>query len=173
MRKQSDKTGSGLFEFPDVDPLSSAAFGAFMSAMHIHRQVMAKLFAERGGHMGQAVCLRVLDAHDGISQRDLADILHLSRPTVTTMLQALEKGGVIVRKTDETDQRLTRVYLTDEGRQRAGELRAVIAAHINQTFGKMTADDRREIARLLGVLSENAARTLPTTAATSEEEPAR
>ena len=45
-------------------------------------------------------------------------MLHLSRPSVTAMLQALEKSGAIERRSDERDQRLTRVYLTDEGRGR-------------------------------------------------------
>jgi DNA-binding MarR family transcriptional regulator len=104
--------------------------------------------------------VRALAAHDGISQRDLAEMLHLSRPTVTTMLQRLEQHGVVERRTDLQDQRLTRVYLTPTGLGLAEQLRAVFAEHIRRTFGRMPEPDRQELERLLRILSENAAQAL-------------
>jgi MarR family transcriptional regulator, organic hydroperoxide resistance regulator len=148
------------FDFPEADPLATEAFRQFMRAMHLHRQAMARSFSENGRNMAQAGCLRLLSAHDGISQRDLAEELHLSRPTVTTMLQAVEKDGIIVRRPDELDQRLTRVYLTDEGRRLAGRLRSVVSGYVNATFGSLPEEDRRELARILGDLNENTSKAL-------------
>ena len=37
-------------------------------------------------------------------------------PTVTVSIQRLEKIGIIVRKQDEKDQRIGRIYLTEEGK---------------------------------------------------------
>ena len=58
----------------------------------------------------------VLTTNDGASQRELADVLHLARPTVTKMVQALERSGAVERRPAPGDQRLTRVYLTTSGR---------------------------------------------------------
>ncbi len=51
------------------------------------------------------------------------------------------------------DQRLTRVYLTAAGRRLEKEMRAVSAAHINETIATLPEADRRELARLLEALS--------------------
>ncbi len=94
-------------------PLPWRVFGALHRAMHGHRQLMARKLAERDVPPGQALCMRAVSHHDGITQRDLAEMLGLSRPTVTVMLQKLERAGLIERRADEADQRYTRIYLTD------------------------------------------------------------
>lgn len=143
-----------------VDPLSARVLQALRRTIHVHRQLMVKTLAERGTHPGEAVCLRLLAQHDGMSQRDLADTLHLSRPRVTTMLQALEKAGTVVRRSDETDQRLTRVYLTTQGHRLEEELRSLMVEFINRTIGTMTVADRSELERLLEELADNTSRAL-------------
>jgi DNA-binding MarR family transcriptional regulator len=144
----------------DVDPLSAEVFNAFRRTMHLSKQYLGRIMAEKGGHPGAAGVLRVLSAHDGITQRDLAEMLHLSRPTVTTMLQRLEQNGLLERWDDETDQRLTRIRLTDKGRAQAQEFQQSFAAYIRATTGTMSETDRRELARLLGVLADNTASAL-------------
>ncbi|MBP1706205.1 MAG: transcriptional regulator, MarR family [Chloroflexi bacterium] len=143
-----------------VDPLSYRVFQAFMRTLHLHRQLMARTLVEDGSHPGQAVCLRVLAAHDGMSQRDLGRALHLTPPTVTTMLQRMERAGIVERRPDETDQRLTRVRLTAEGRKLEERLRGIFARYISQALDSMTQDDRRELERLLSLLADNTARAL-------------
>jgi DNA-binding MarR family transcriptional regulator len=143
-----------------VDELSARVFRAFLGSLRLHRQLMVKTLTARGTHPGQAFCLRLLASNDGISQRDMAETLHLARPTITKMLQAMERGGMIERRTDPDDQRLTRVYLTDSGRTRERALRAVSAEYVEQTIGTLSEDDRRELARLLEQLSESIARAI-------------
>jgi DNA-binding MarR family transcriptional regulator len=147
-----------------ADELSARVFRAFLTALRLHRQLMIKTLASRGTHPGQAFCLRLLAASDGITQRDLAETLHLSRPTVTKMLQAMEKADMIERRPDPIDRRLTRVYLTDGGRDRELALRAVSAAYVAQTIGTLPEGDRRELARLLDELAESMTRAMATQA---------
>ncbi|HZL65308.1 MAG TPA: MarR family transcriptional regulator, partial [Thermoleophilia bacterium] len=109
-----------------VDDLSSHVFRAFLGTARMHMQLMMRTMAETGTHPGQAMCLRLLTVNDGISQRDLADVLNVARPTVTRMLQGMEKAGLIERRADEADQRLTRVFLTGAGR--AAEKQMGVAA---------------------------------------------
>jgi MarR family transcriptional repressor of mepA len=131
---------------------------------------MARLMAEKGGHPGAAAVLRVLSAHEGISQRDLAVTLHVSRPTVTAMLQKMEQAGLVERWDDEADHRLTRIRLTPEGRARSEELRSSFSDFVDATIGAMPEADRRELARLLDLLSDNAEAALLRTGASPVHE---
>lgn len=116
--------------------------------------------AEHGTHPGQAMCLRVLEGNDGITQRDVTDALQLARPTVSKMLKTMEQAGLVKRRPDPHDQRLVRVSLTSAGRRLASDLREVAAAHIGETIGALPERDLEELARLLEELSARIARVL-------------
>jgi MarR family transcriptional regulator, organic hydroperoxide resistance regulator len=143
-----------------VDELSARVFRALHATLRLHKQLMTKTLAAHGTHTGQAACLRSLADRDGITQRDLADSLHLSRPTVSKMLKGLEKAGAVQRRPDAADQRLTRVFLSEDGRALELELRGVSAGYVNETIGALSADDRRELARLLEELGASISRAL-------------
>ena len=143
-----------------VDPLSLQVFRAFKRSMVLNRHlVMARLSGE-DAHPAQAGCLLTLSRADGMSQSDLAALLHVSRPTVTTMLQKMEAAGTIERRTDEADQRVTRLYLTKAGRELAERMRAVHAEIINDTVGRLAEAERSELLRLLESLNERAVELL-------------
>lgn len=146
-----------MLEFEDVDALTSRVFHAWRRSIQLQRQLMLKTLAQKGASHGEAFCLRMLTQNDGVSQRDLAQMLHLSRPWVTKMLQALEREGSVVRRSDSDDQRLTRVYITPAGRKRDRELHADLAAHVNSTIGALSEADRLELARLLDEVAERTA----------------
>ena len=54
---------------------------------------------------------------DGVSQYELAKCSHLTAPTVSVILQKMEKDGYIERRPDENDQRQMRVFLTSMGKE--------------------------------------------------------
>jgi DNA-binding MarR family transcriptional regulator len=143
-----------------VDELSAEVFRAFIAVLQLHRRYMTKTLVERGAHPGQAFCLRLIGDQDGITQRDLAAELHLSRPTITRMLQSLEKAGAVVRRPDEADQRLTRVRLTPAGRALLEDHRGIASGYVNQTIATLPAEDRRELARLLDELAASMRRAM-------------
>ena len=143
-----------------IDPVSANVFAAFRRATHVNRQLMGRLMADKGAHPGAAAVLRVLADRDGISQRDLAELLHLSRPTVTAMLQRMEQAGLVERWDDEADQRLTRIRLTPKGREHGENLRSSFVEYVEGTLGTLSEADRLELARLLDLLADNTEATL-------------
>jgi MarR family transcriptional regulator, organic hydroperoxide resistance regulator len=150
--ERGSATGAGYWpdELAGVDDASSAlVFRAFLNTMRLHRQLMVRTLTAHGSHPGQAFCLRLLGTHDGATQRDMAETLHLARPTLSRMLRTMEKADMIERRPDATDQRLTRVYLTATGRDRERDLHAVASDYVKQTIGTLPEEDRRELARLL------------------------
>jgi DNA-binding MarR family transcriptional regulator len=138
-----------------VDQLSYDVFRALMDTVKLNGRLLMKTMAGHGGHPGQAGCLWALGTREGISQRELAEMVHLAPPTVTAMLQKMEKAGLIERTDDVEDQRITRIRLTETGRSLDHDLRAAHGEYIAATIGSMSEHDRRELVRLLGLLSGN------------------
>ncbi len=138
-----------------VDQLSFEVFRALMNTMKLNGRLLVKTMTGHGGHPGQAGVLWALGAREGISQRELADMVHVAPPTVTAMLQKMERGGLIERWADAEDQRVTRLRLTDAGRQLNHDLRAAHGEYLSSTIGTMSEADRRDLVRLLGTLANN------------------
>lgn len=67
-------------------------------------------------HVGQENLVYRLAAEEGVSQAQLAGVLCLDASTVTKMLLRLERDGVVERRPDADDARVSRVYLTPHGR---------------------------------------------------------
>ena len=88
--------------------------------MRIDRRFMGKCFGqmqELGIYPGQIPVLGLLAYKDGLSQREIAEHLRIKPPTVNVTVQRLEKAGFLFRKADEKDQRISRIYLTEKGKQ--------------------------------------------------------
>ena len=64
---------------------------------------------------GQIPILLLLAKRVKMSQREIAEELCVKPPTVNVMVQRMEKAGLIGRRHDEKDQRITRIFLTDQG----------------------------------------------------------
>ena len=114
---------------------------------------MQRRLSNPGAHHGELMSLRLLATSEGMSQKDLAETLHLSRPRVTRILQGLEKAGAVRREVDPDDQRVTRVFLTAEGRRQELGHRAAFEEYVNQTIGKLSDRDKLELTRLLDEVS--------------------
>ncbi|MHC1742790.1 MAG: MarR family winged helix-turn-helix transcriptional regulator [Syntrophobacteraceae bacterium] len=61
---------------------------------------------------GQFFMLIALLEEDGVQPSQLADKTALDRPTVTGLLDRLERDGWVVRRLDPNDRRTLRVHLT-------------------------------------------------------------
>ncbi|MHB9003423.1 MAG: MarR family winged helix-turn-helix transcriptional regulator [Coriobacteriia bacterium] len=137
-----------------IDPVSREVVHALRSSMMLQKRLMMKLLASRAAHPAQALCLGVLAHRDGMSQSEIADMMHVTRPTVTAMLQRLESAGVVERRPDSLDQRITRVFLTAEGQRHAEHAREVQRKAVDVSLAWMDEADRVELARLLNAMND-------------------
>ena len=67
--------------------------------------------------------MRELAREDGCSQLELVHRTHLKPPTVSVTLKRLESEGLVERKSDPIDQRVTRVFLSEQGREHSRRVR--------------------------------------------------
>lgn len=70
-----------------------------------------------GLHIGQELALFYLWKEDGITQSQLRCKIGSEASTVSNMVRKLERDEIIYRVQDEYDHRISKVYLTEKGRQ--------------------------------------------------------
>ena len=87
-----------------------------------HRNVANTMLNEAGLHVGQEMVLLQLWQQDGLTQKELASQLCVEAPTVTRMLQRMQRCDLIERRSDPEDRRISRVYLT----KRSSELKPAV-----------------------------------------------
>ncbi len=63
---------------------------------------------------GQIMFLLELYYCDGISQEELSSYLSIDGANTTRAIKKLEEEGYVIRKQDEKDRRVKRIYLTDK-----------------------------------------------------------
>lgn len=81
-----------------------------------HRQRADEKLSKLGLHVGQEMMLLQLWVEDGLTQSQLAQYANVELPTMTKMVQRMEHAGLVVRRPDPEDARISRVYLTEQGR---------------------------------------------------------
>ena len=90
-----------------------------------HRNRAEYAFNELGLHTGQEWALFELWNEEGLTQSELANNLGVEPPTITKSTARLEKAGLVERRQDPEDARVSRVYLTPAGRALQGPVREV------------------------------------------------
>ena len=86
-------------------------------AFHAQRSLLRPRLRELGLGPGQPKLLSYLAQHGACSQKELADHFELDPAAVSRMLDALQRGGFLTRRPDETCRRRERAELTDAGRE--------------------------------------------------------
>ena len=100
----------------------------------------ARLFRPYGLTGAQYNVLNILsDCVEGLSQRELGDLLVVDRSNVTGLLDRLEKAGWVRRDDDPHDRRVYRVSLTAAGRELWGKVHPLYLAVANQLTHGLTA----------------------------------
>lgn len=98
----------------------------FTKMIHLYYRNTFTIFKESELHPKQVPLLCILDEDEGMSQKEISQKLNISPPTVAVSIKRLERAGFLERKTDEKDQRKSRIYLTEEGRDMIRKSKAYI-----------------------------------------------
>ncbi len=121
-----------------------------------HRRMHERLDA-LGLYRGQPSMLRALWREDGMTHSELAEQLDRCPATITKMVQRMEKAGFVERRSDPSDERLSRVYLTPVGRTIRSAVEDVWAALEEQVVAGFTAAEVALLRSLLARVCRNIA----------------
>ena len=81
-----------------------------------YNATLREAYSRQGRTVPQVRTLAVLAVSDGITVGDLAVFTVIEQSTLSRTLDTLEAHGLVRRESAETDSRVRKVFLTDEGR---------------------------------------------------------
>jgi DNA-binding MarR family transcriptional regulator len=85
-------------------------------------------------------------AAEGITQRELADSLLVTKGNITQLLDRVERRGLISRR---REGRTNRLYLTDEGRRLFAEVVPAHEALIDDRLSVLSREEQQRLHELL------------------------
>ncbi len=98
--------------------------------------------------------LTMLGRRDGISQGELTQEYEMDPSKITRTAQSLENEGLIRRERDPEDNRVVRMYLTDEGRELLRKLPEINDQLRRRVRSVLSEEEFEELRRMLGLLAE-------------------
>jgi MarR family transcriptional regulator for hemolysin len=112
-------------------------------------QRMLRLYADKqarryGLTRAQWAVLAKLERTEGLKQTEIADLMEMQPITLTRLIDKLCEADLIERRSDDTDRRVNRLYLTKAARPLMAKL-AVLRGEITQAAlaGLSNADTHR------------------------------
>lgn len=102
-----------------------------------------------GGTMQDGLILHILSEEDGITQKVLAQKMHIRPQSLTGVLEKLEQKGLIRRQRSESDKREQNVFITDSGKELSAELTAKRDRITEELFNILSDEEKTELYRLL------------------------
>ncbi len=145
-------------ELPPEENEDSPQFAAIRRIellSRLHHMAFRSLFQPEGLPPAQAGAMKVIIHFPGMSQRELADKLHIQRATATVMLQKMERSGYIDRRPDPGDQRISRIYPTDYAKAVDAENLKKVSAYFERCFAGMSQKQFDQMLEGLTVLGNN------------------
>lgn len=97
----------------------------------------------------QAFVLGYLVQNPGAIQRDIAQISRTSAASVSSLLQGLERRGLVERRTDEDNERIKRVFATPGGSELIAGFERAMAAADETILAPLNQSDRATLHALL------------------------
>lgn len=138
-----------------ADIKSASAYQLFHQIMGLHHCRTHHLLDGLGVYPGQPPLLFALHKQDGQSQKALSEKLGIKPATITVMVKRMAKAGLIERKQDLKDQRISRVYLTPQGEEVRKKVADVVGTIEDECFNNFSQEEKELIRMLLLKVKEN------------------
>jgi DNA-binding MarR family transcriptional regulator len=146
--KSGKKKDHGDYTLADLSP-------ALTQAARSMRTVLTRNLTASGLYAGQDGVVLALAATDGLPAGTLAQKLGVKAPTMTRTIGRMEAQGFVERRADADDARLTKVYLTETGRNSVAEIESSAAACDELATRGFSEKDVRALVRLLKAMDGN------------------
>ena len=91
----------------------------------------------------------------GVTQLELVKATHLKAPTVSVTLQKMERDGLVIRRSNDTDLRETLVYLTDKGKGIDNRIKIMHKEGDEIALGGLTKEEIETLSELLNKVIDN------------------
>jgi len=144
----------------EAAPTKVRVFRKLIHTIGLLQRVMQPYFAQFGVSGAQWGVLRNLyraekNGEPGLRLTDLGRRMLIRPPSVTGIVDRLERMRWIVRQASDSDARAKRVALTVEGRQLVERVLAVHGGQMERVMGGISSREQAELERLLDRLGSH------------------
>jgi len=147
---------------PSAETLPRANVSLWVRLLESHNLVLGEVRRKLADAttMPRFDLLANLEREDGQTLAALSRRMLVTAGNLTGLVDRAGRDGVVERRADPRDRRLSRVYLTPKGRELIVELLPKHAEEVGALFEELDPADKRELRRLLGKLRDSLARKL-------------
>ena len=103
----------------------------------------------------QVAVLNILDEHGSKYQNELAEIMSKDNPTLTRILDLLEKKSYLKRELSPGDRRKFLIVLTKNGAETLAQTAPVIKKIRDTLFHNISTDQLNQLLDLKGLIEDN------------------
>jgi DNA-binding MarR family transcriptional regulator len=132
----------------------------FLELARVYFVKRYKVTTDKGMHQGQEALLELVSKESGLSQKEIAKKLKIKPPTVAVSIKRMEKTGWIVREIDSVDKRISRVFITDEGKELLDEVKSATKDLDKLVFAGISEVEKCLLRRILIQLIQNIRKTI-------------
>jgi DNA-binding MarR family transcriptional regulator len=108
-----------------------------------------------GLYLGQELLLLALQQENGMTQSQLAARHSVDLSTITKVVQRMERAELVLRRADPDDARVSRVYLTEKGRNLCEPCWQIWIDLEQQLMQGLSEAEQVLLHRLLSVIASN------------------
>lgn len=132
-----------------------AAVDALYAASALLDPIRLRVWDSEKLTVTQLRLLNHLFEQEGLSNAELADRLYVTRPSVSALLERLERGGFIRREVSPNDRRGICIWLESRGRDAVASLRDESRSYAASLMDDMSEDELDQFILVLNRFAES------------------
>ncbi len=151
-RKDESRLSRPPLERASLRPVVRDAVSAWGETSALLDPLRLRIWDLEGLTVTQLRLLFRVAEQEGLSNADLADRLLVTRPSVSALLDRLERGGFIRREVSPNDRRGISIWLEDRGWAAINVIQHESDEYMSHMMDALSDDELVELARVLGRL---------------------
>ena len=137
-----------------IDPRREAAL-RIVETSRLLRAAVEQRLKPYGMTRAQLATLSRLECQDGLAQHEVADALEVQPIAMVRLVDQLSAQGFVERRSDPSDRRINRLYITEAGRKRILQLEGFKEELGAELFEGIGEADLSQVLRTLDLLHAN------------------
>ena len=122
-----------------------------LDILHYHllfRNVFKNILRPDRTPVSEFEILMIISENEGLKVGELSDIMSITRPNLTPLVDILEQKELIQRVRDKSDKRITRLYITKKGKAQMNKNIELIEARFSEIKANYKDEDLAKIKEL-------------------------
>ncbi len=129
-----------------------------LDKISLMRRIFTQRAATRDGiFLAQLPVMRYVSQHPGCTQKDVADFMKVSPPSVAVMVKRMVRDGILKKEADERDMRQNRLTITPAGIEMAERCKDIFDGLDQQVYAGFTEEELLLLSSFLTRLIDNLA----------------